>query len=103
MDADVPSLDQLPATPLSAFDWRRQPTLSHINRFSSKWPTGGSRSPSAPRRRKIDSYTSPDPWRVGEWGLESGDRDGRLSFRILSTVRTAVETSCQSLYAIPAR
>src|SRR5205823_13945818 len=27
--------------PPSAFDWRRQPALCHINRFSSKWPTVG--------------------------------------------------------------
>jgi hypothetical protein len=46
------ALDQL-RTPLSAFDWRREPALRHINRFSSKWPTGGLRSLSAPRRRTI--------------------------------------------------
>ena len=34
------------------FDWRRKPALPHIDRFSSKWPTGGSRSPSTPKRRK---------------------------------------------------
>jgi len=36
-------------------------------------------------------------------GLESGYRDGHLSFGILSTRRTAVEASCQGLHATPAR
>jgi hypothetical protein len=39
----------------SAFDWRRKLPPRHINRFSSTWPTGGSRSPSTPRKLKKDS------------------------------------------------
>jgi hypothetical protein len=39
----------------SAFDWRRKPALQDIDRFSSKWPTAGLRSPSTPKRLKKDS------------------------------------------------
>jgi hypothetical protein len=52
---------------LSAFDWRRRLALPRKNHSSSRWPTGGLRSQSAPRRCKkgrLNEYRPPQRTRV---------------------------------------
>src|SRR5713226_1139380 len=60
-----PVLTRYARMPLSAFGWRRKLALRRINPFSSKWPKGGLRSPSAPRRRRIDSLNESRPAQLG--------------------------------------
>jgi hypothetical protein len=58
MEAHLPSFDQLRNNAAECIRLPEAAALLHINHFSSKWPTGGLRSPSVPRRRKIDDLNT---------------------------------------------
>jgi hypothetical protein len=55
MEASLLSFDQLRKNAAECIRLAEEVHPSAHKSFSSRWPTAGSPSPSAPRRRKIDS------------------------------------------------